>query len=99
MGTSGRSISLIGMRYFFHLHNDVDLPDHEGRELTDEGAARTYAREMAQVMAAESVRDEGHLNLAHHVDVIDEQGMVLFTISFADVVSVFRGASPEQSLH
>jgi hypothetical protein len=45
------------MRYFFHLHNDVNLPDEEGLDLPTETAAREYAQEMAQVMAAESVRD------------------------------------------
>ena len=43
-------------RYFFHLHNDLDVRDEEGRELPDIESALRAAGEDARTMAAESVR-------------------------------------------
>ena len=72
-------------RYFFHLHNDYDTHDDEGRELSDLHAARRCAEEDARAMAAESVRD-GHLNLSHFVEVADEGGAPFFRVTFGEVV-------------
>jgi hypothetical protein len=74
-------------RYFFHLHNDIDVHDDEGRVLRDLDEARRCAEQDAREMAAESVR-EGKLNVAHHVDVTDEAGTLLFSVTFGQVVTV-----------
>ena len=75
-------------RYFFHLHNDVHAPDHEGVELKDLEAARQIARHSAQFSAAESIKEKGHLVLDHRIDTEDANGTVLDTVHFRDVVTV-----------
>ncbi len=81
-------------RYFFHLHNDVDSHDEEGRELPDLAAARCAAAEDARHMAAESVRS-GHLDLAHFVEVTDENSKPLLRVTFGEVVTILREGVPE----
>jgi hypothetical protein len=75
-------------RYYFHLHNDLDVPDEEGVELTDVDAAREYAERNAVFTMAETLKESGRLNLRHYVDIQDEQGKVLATVRFRDVVSI-----------
>ena len=74
-------------RFFFHLYNDEDSWDEEGRELPDADAAYRQACEDARHMAAESVRS-GHLDLAHYVAVADATGHVVFKITFGEAVAI-----------
>lgn len=74
-------------RYFFHVHDDVDAWDEEGAQLADVHAARLHAIAGARSLAAEQVT-KGHLNLAHEIAVEDEAHALLFTLSFAEAVSV-----------
>jgi hypothetical protein len=74
-------------RYFFHLHNDLDVRDEEGRELPDIESALRAAGEDARTMAAESVR-MGHLNLAHFVEVTGPDGRPLFRVTLGEVVEI-----------
>ena len=76
-------------RYFFHLYDDLDVLDEEGLELADLAAAEGAGLQNARDMAAESVKN-GHLTLHHRVEIADEQGKVLKTISFADVVAILE---------
>jgi hypothetical protein len=75
------------MRYYFHLHNDVQSRDEEGRDLPSLEAARLVAVDEARVMAAESV-GEGHLDLGHHIKVEDESRTIQFEVTFGDAVTV-----------
>lgn len=84
--------------YFFHLHNDVDTVDDEGSELPDAEAARSYAIDQAREMAAESVRAYGHLILDHRIDVTDESGAAVTSVTFEQVVRVGRG-QPATTVH
>lgn len=74
-------------RYFFCLHNDLVVDDHEGAELPDDQAARDYAIRNIRDLMCESV-GEGRLNLSHHIDVGDESGTKLFTVKFGDAIQV-----------
>ena len=74
-------------RYFFHLHNDVDALDDEGRELPNVDAARRCAEEDARQMAGESAR-HGHIDRAHYVEVADDTGNSLFRVTFGEVVRI-----------
>ena len=74
-------------RFFFHLHNDIDARDDEGRELSDLAAAHRAAEEDARQMAAESVR-LGRLDRSHFIEVAGETGDCLFRVTFGDVVSI-----------
>ena len=75
-------------RFYFHLLNDVDAPDHEGKELPDLDSAREHARYSARITIAETIKDQGRFNLDRRIDVEDERGQVLDTIWFRDVVKV-----------
>jgi len=75
-------------RYYFHLHNDVSTRDEEGTELPDAGAARDRAcREIIQ-LAADSVKSHRHLVLHHHIEITDEAGEAVDSVTFGDVVDV-----------
>jgi hypothetical protein len=75
-------------RFYFHLHNDVDAPDDEGKELPDIDAARAYAEANAVDLMAATLKEKGRLNLGHHIDIEDEHGKVLATVRFRDVVAI-----------
>lgn len=75
------------MRFYFHLHNDVETHDEEGVELADTTAAVRHAKDEARTMAAESV-GVGHLNLSHCIEVTDKAGAGLLKVTFGDVVEV-----------
>jgi hypothetical protein len=75
-------------RFYFHLRNDLDVPDHEGAEFPDLNAALEAAATNARFVLAETVKDEGKINFGHRIDIEDEQGHILETVSFRDVVKV-----------
>ena len=75
-------------RFYFHLLNDVDAPDEEGKELRDLEAAREHARRLAVFTAAESVKEQRHLVRSHRIQVEDGDGNVLDTVQFGDVIAV-----------
>ena len=88
-GTKGKAGRFSRMpRYYFHLHNDVDSPDDEGRELPDLEAARRIALHNARFTAGETVKDRGHLIGNHRIDIEDENGTVLDTVHFRDAVKI-----------
>ena len=73
-------------RYYFHLHNDVEAPDEEGKEFPDLAAAKDYAISEARTLAAEQIKEQGDLVLHHRIDIADESGSILDTVRWADVV-------------
>ena len=75
-------------RFYFHLLNDIDAPDDEGKELPGLEAAREHARHYARMTIAETVKDEGRFNQDHRIDIEDEHGRVLDTVWFRDAVQV-----------
>ena len=75
-------------RFYFHLLNDIDAPDDEGVELPNLEAARHHAREAARVTIAETIKDEGRFNLDHRIDIEVDNGLVVDTVWFRDVVKV-----------
>jgi hypothetical protein len=74
-------------RYFFHVHDDVEASDQDGVELPSIEAAKWEALRGARSLAAEQVL-EGRLNLGHSIDVADETGAVVATVTFRDAVAV-----------
>jgi hypothetical protein len=73
--------------FFFHLYDDLIVPDPEGKELPSLQAARETALDNAREMACAEVLD-GYLNLTHRIEIADESGKVLATVRFRDVVEV-----------
>ena len=76
------------MRFYFHLLNDMDVRDEEGKDLPDLAAAQEYARHNARMLMGEMLKDEGHINLTHRIDIEDEHRRVLDTVWFRDAVQV-----------
>lgn len=74
-------------RFFFHLRDDLDVIDEEGTELPDLAAARRQAVKEARSLACEQVL-HGRLNLAHYIDIEDDGGAVLATVTFGEVVEI-----------
>jgi hypothetical protein len=74
--------------FYLHLRNELDVPDDEGVELPDLGAARARAAAAARFTLAQTAMDEGKINFTHRIDIEDEQGRVLDTVWFRDVVQV-----------
>ena len=75
-------------RFYFHLHNDMDVPDDEGVELADLEAARAYAIRQARDTFGQVAKDEGRVVLHHRIDIEDEHGQVLASVRFSDAVRI-----------
>lgn len=74
--------------YFFHLYNDVDVPDFEGEELANLDAARTYAVKQARALIGDGARRDGRIVLNHRIDIEDVERNVVATVRFADVLNI-----------
>jgi hypothetical protein len=86
--TAGPLACLEVPRFYFHLLNDVDAPDEEGKELPNLEAARQQAIENARFTLGQTAIDEGKINFDHWIDIEDENGRVLDTVWFRDVVKI-----------
>jgi hypothetical protein len=85
------SVYLRVTRFYFHLHNDMDVPDDDGKELHNLEAAHAHAIRMARFEVSEAVVRDGRIVLSDHIDVEDGNGAVLATISFRDAVKIEDG--------
>jgi hypothetical protein len=75
-------------RYFFHFQEESGVVhDSEGMSFSDLTAARDEAIAGARSIIAESVK-AGVLPLSNQIDIQDEAGQTLITITFADTVAV-----------
>jgi hypothetical protein len=77
-------------KFYFHLYNDMDVPDFEGVELPDLAAARAAAIEQARGMIGEMAKADGRIVLSHHIDIEDEDERVLDTVMFRDIIRIDR---------
>ena len=75
-------------RYYFHLINDMDVPDLEGLELPDLAAARAEAVEESRRMIGEMTKTDGRIVLHHRIDIEDEDGNVLDSVVFRDILNI-----------
>ena len=75
-------------RYFFHLHDDSDVPDTTGQELPHVEAALAQAMAYARFEVGEMARRDGRIVLSHRIDIEDDQHHVVDTVSFGDVLQV-----------
>ena len=74
-------------RYFFNVYDDIIAHDDEGLELPNEAAARLQALVGARELMAEQVK-HGYLVRAHWIDIVDDQGVVLFSQTFGEAVDI-----------
>ena len=75
-------------RFYFHLINDMNVPDDEGRELPDVEAARNWAALSVRKLAGQILKEEGRIALHHRIDIEDEWHNVVAAVQFRDVVKV-----------
>lgn len=71
-------------RFYFNLYDGVVLPDKDGTELPD----WQHARAEVLQFAGELLKDKAiHDRLADgwHIEVTDEQGLILFRLDFTIV--------------
>lgn len=76
-------------RFHFHIKNDIDAPDEEGLEFANLAAAHLQAMDYARDLAAAAVR-QGRLDLKHRIEIEDDTGKVLMTVTFADAIELAR---------
>lgn len=74
-------------RYFFHVHNHIEVEDEEGQLLPDEAAARAAALESVRELICESVR-EGRLDRRHYIQVTDADGREVLVLSFGEAFAL-----------
>jgi len=75
-------------RYFLNIYNDGDVPDEEGIEAEDLGAAKGEAIRGARSLIADHVIEGRPITLSHRIEVEDGNGQVLATIAFGEVVTI-----------
>lgn len=75
--------------YRFHVMNDIDAPDEEGLDLDNLALAHLKAIDAARDLASAAVR-QGRLDLRHRIDVEDDAGKVLLTVTFADAIELSK---------
>ena len=74
-------------QYYFHVYDDVIAHDEEGMKLPNEAAARLQALIGARDIMSAQVK-HGYLVKSHWIDVADENGEVLFKITFGEAVDI-----------
>ena len=89
-GTTGRRLRITAQEkdeaalphYYLHLFNGEILRDEAGESFADEGAARTGAIRAISELIAEHIVAGEPVDLAHRIEVEDEQGEIVETIRF-----------------
>ena len=73
-------------RYHFNLHNGDELvEDEEGRELSGIDEARAEAlKGIRSILAHEAL--QGRIDLRGRIEVRDEEGRFLFTLTYEEAV-------------
>ena len=86
--TGGQSASTGVPRFYFHLINDMDVPDNEGEDLPDLADAQAFALRQARAMIAAMILDEGRIVLHHRIDIEDDKHRLVGTVTFRDAVTI-----------
>ena len=73
-------------RFYFHLHDDMEVLDEEGSELPDAAAAHAVGVGLARFEVSQHAR-KGRVVLSHCIAIKDECGRPIETIYFRDVVA------------
>lgn len=74
-------------RYFFHLHNHLEVRDEEGKRLADLASVLAYAIDNARDIMMNNVR-YGEITLSHRIEIEDAQGRPVMTVRFRDALTV-----------
>jgi hypothetical protein len=74
-------------RFFFHVHDELDVVDDEGIELPDEETALAWAKHEARELAADAVK-RGVLRLHDRIVVVRAPDEEIGTVMFRDAIQV-----------
>ena len=75
-------------RFFFHLHNTVEVRDDVGRELPSLEAARAEGVTACRALMAEDVRKDGQITLSHRIDIHGEDGDSQLMLPFRACIEI-----------
>lgn len=75
-------------RFFFHLHNAIEVHDELGRELPSLEAAQAEATRACRAIMAEDVRNEGLITLSHRIDILSEDGLTKLVLPFRACIEI-----------
>ena len=75
-------------RYYFHVRDDMDIPDLEGADMPDIDAARRHAVEAARQLMCETLKEDGRITLHHRIDIEDDGRRVVETVAFGDALRI-----------
>jgi len=74
--------------FYFHLHDDMNVPDHEGVDLPDLEVAIVRSSCEARIFLCEMAKQAGRIVLHHRIDIEDAYGAVLESVQFGDVMKI-----------
>lgn len=74
-------------RYYLNLYNDVVTCDEEGVELADLESARDEAIRNIRDLMKEDL-DKGRIALDHRIEIADEFGRILGTVTYREAVTL-----------
>jgi hypothetical protein len=84
-------------RYYFHICNGQSFAeDEEGCEFPNDDAARQSAIVSARDIMTGDLRN-GELDLTSFIEVEDEQKRLLFTLTFAEAVTITTSREPSKA--
>ena len=75
-------------RFFFHLHNDIQVRDDVGTELPSLDQARIKGVGAARGIMAEDIVKAGHITLSHRITIANGAGEELLELPFRACVEV-----------
>ena len=75
-------------RFFFHLHNAVNVRDDVGRELPTLEAAKVEATQACRALMAEDVRNDGQITLSHRIEIGGDDGKKKLVLPFRACVEI-----------
>ena len=75
-------------RFYFHLRNDLDVPDDGGAELPALRSPREHAARMARFEISQGVCRDAKITLSHRIEIEDENGQLVDAVYFRDVIQV-----------
>ena len=75
-------------RLYVNFFNDADVPDEEGQEFADLGAAKLVAIAGARELMAEHIRAGKAVTLSHRIEIADQTGKVLAVLPFRELVTI-----------
>lgn len=74
-------------RYLFHLYNDIETQDFEGRLFPDLEAACANAIHSARSIMASELTSKGEISLRHWIEIETEEGE-MHVVTFGDAVKI-----------